>query len=109
MVIQFLLHTGIRLRQLIHIQWQHIDFDKGVLFLRYEGSKTHREWFIPISDQCCSDLEILKDKLKENRFSTSNSAQVFNITQWNSSYMGSEMSCGQVASFFQRLSKKIGI
>lgn len=41
-------YTGMRLNQLLHIRLGDINLSEGYLELCLEGSKTHREWRVPI-------------------------------------------------------------
>lgn len=58
-VIRFLYFTGVRRRQLVAIEIQDLNLDKQLLTCSYRGSKTHRQWDIPIADDLIPDLEYL--------------------------------------------------
>lgn len=56
-VIKFLWHTGMRRRQLVSLRIGDFDLESGLLKLSYEGSKTRREWFIPIHNELIPIIE----------------------------------------------------
>lgn len=62
-VIKCLYYTGIRRKQLVNIEVGDIDFKASSLKLNYEGSKTHREWYIPIHSDLTATLHKLQDEL----------------------------------------------
>ena len=107
-VTRFLYLTGIRRRQLIHILWQHIDFNKQTLLVCSDGSKNYKERKLPLPDILMEDLTILLKKHKEVG-NTKRTDQVFNITRFNSRYHGSLTNVDQVSGFYKRLTKKMGI
>lgn len=61
-VTRFLYLTGIRRRQLTHILWQHIDFNKQTLLVCSDGSKNYKERKIPLPEILMSDLKFLLKK-----------------------------------------------
>jgi integrase len=63
-VIKTLYYTGMRRRQLTAIQVGDVDALKSELLLAYRGSKTHREWVIPIHDELAPVLLELFDRLR---------------------------------------------
>lgn len=70
-VIECFYYTGMRRRQLVNLKIEDLDFTKNTIRLSYEGSKTYREWIIPMLPQLRSSLlhliaktqRILKRKL----------------------------------------------
>ncbi|WP_459594179.1 tyrosine-type recombinase/integrase [Dickeya ananatis] len=50
-VLDTLRYTGMRQNQLLHLRLQDINLDEGFIELRLEGSKTHREWRVPVVRQ----------------------------------------------------------
>ena len=83
-VIQFLHRVGVRRRQLVEIQIQDIDWQRGILRLRYQGSKNLREWDAPLIDPVLEDLRYLfkanATTLKRDLLPTD---KVFNICYFN--------------------------
>jgi len=51
-------YTGMRNNQLIHIRLGDVNIEQGWIELRLEGSKTHREWKVPIVRQ-------LRERIKQ--------------------------------------------
>lgn len=112
LVIKTFYYSGIRLRQLVGLRWNDIDFEKEIISLRAEYSKTKREWDIPIHPDLIEGLRLLKSKSRISTGSVNKNlrnTQVFNVTTFNKRYSGSEMSREQVSGFFQSLSEKSAI
>lgn len=55
-VLDTLRYTGIRQNQLLHVQLRDVNLTENYMDLRLEGSKTHREWRVPIVRQLCMRL-----------------------------------------------------
>ncbi len=64
-VIRFLYFTGIRRRQLVSIEIGDLNLEKRILTCSYRGSKTYREWDIPIADEIIPDIEYLLRRSQE--------------------------------------------
>lgn len=47
-VIRTFYYTGMRRRQLVNLTLADLDFENRIIRLSYQGSKTKREWFIPM-------------------------------------------------------------
>ncbi len=107
-VTHFFYITGIRRRQLVHILWEHIDFNKQTFLVCSDGSKNYKERKLPLPDILIEDLTFLLKKHKEVG-NTKRTDQVFNITRFNSKYHGLTCSVEQVSGFFKRLKKNTGI
>lgn len=108
-VIKVLFSTGIRRHQLIEMCWRHVDLEQGVLLLVVDGSKTRREWEIPLLPAVVSELIFLRKRTLE-RLSTNDisALQVFNVTLFNDRYMHDVMTEEQLSGFFRRLSRTLG-
>lgn len=108
-VMKVLSSTGIRRHQLIELRWKHVDLEQGVLLLVAEGSKTHREWQIPLMPEVVSELKYLRKRTLE-RQCTDDIAhrQVFNVTLFYDRYLGDTMTDEQLSGFFRRLSSALG-
>lgn len=61
LVIRFLYGVGVRRRQLVEIRVKDIDFERGMIRLRHQGSKTGREWDVPMLNTVANDLRFLKE------------------------------------------------
>lgn len=57
-----LLSTGIRRRQILTMRWSDIDFDRRIIMLAAEGSKTLREWEIPLPISLHKPLTDLREE-----------------------------------------------
>ena len=107
-VTHFLYITGIRRRQLVHILWEHIDFNKQTVLICADGSKNYKERKLPLPEMLIDDLTILLKKHREVG-KTLHSDQVFNITRFNSKYHGLTCNANQVTGFYKRLKNNTGI
>lgn len=102
-VINTFRYTGIRLNQLLHIRLCDID-DKGVIFLRGDGSKTYTERHIPIIDALYQDIHCLKKELLALDIDINQ--QLFNVYHFKcSKKQYSQMSSNRIQVFFQQLSR----
>ncbi len=63
-LIKVFYYTGIRQHQILTLKWQDINFTEETILLTVEGSKTHREWAIPLPDECHEILKTLKTDRK---------------------------------------------
>ena len=111
-VLRVLFYTGMRRRQLISMRWKHVNFDTMEILLAAEGSKTKREWRIPMTQSVADDLHFLKDQtmkcLGAKDLKELAQRQVYNVTLFYSRYYGPEMTEDHVGGFFRRLSQKMG-
>ena len=112
-VVLTLYYTGMRRRQLIGLRWRDIDFDKGEIRLCYEGSKTRRQWEIPIADALLPELLKLRKRTLSQRGSSDYAAigqdQVFNVSLFYKRYRGTRMTTEQISGFFRRLAEVSGV
>ncbi len=112
LVVRFMAHTGVRARQLVSLKWHDLDWDNLVIHLRAEGSKTRREWEIPLSANLVKPLEDLHAR-SVDASGTGPEKQVFNVTLFNSElhtpYKGNSLTVDQVNGFYRRLSDRIGV
>lgn len=109
-VIRMIYYTGMRRKQLVNLCWQDILFQSEEIHLKAVGSKTKREWLIPLPAVVRIDLENLRMMTEVVRGRpVESSEQVFNVTLFQCRYKGSEMNVGQVSSLFERLRKKTNI
>lgn len=113
-VIRFLYFTGVRRRQIVAIEFQDLDLEKQLLTCSYRGSKTHRQWDIPVANDLLPDLEYLirrtEDELgREMR----EGDRLFNVCLFYHRYKPDPenmraMRREHVTGFMRRLSEKIG-
>ncbi|MDF7679954.1 site-specific integrase [Enterobacteriaceae bacterium ESL0689] len=108
-VLDTLRYTGMRLNQLLHIRLGDINLREGYLTLCLEGSKTYREWRIPV-------VSVLKLRLayliaKSTELGAGNTDYLFDVDRirlnryvpWDA-----DKSYQKIRSFFRRLSKECG-
>ncbi|MDO3388005.1 site-specific integrase [Gilvimarinus sp. SDUM040013] len=113
-VIRFLYFTGVRRRQLVAIEYQDLDLKKQVLTCSYRGSKTYREWDIPIADDLIPDLEYLIRRAEDELGRPMREGdRLFNVCLFYHRYKPDPKNNGamrreHVTGFMRRLSNKIG-
>lgn len=64
-IIKFLWHTGMRRRQIVSLRVGHFNLSRRLLTLSCEGSKTRREWLIPIHEELIPIIEQMLKLLTE--------------------------------------------
>jgi len=112
LVLNFMACTGVRARQLVTIEWRDLDWNELVVHLRASGSKTRREWEIPLPSSLVEPLQQLRSRAEAVR-GMNPGDQVFNVTLFSQGlhtrYKGNFMKVEQVNGFYRRLSDRIGI
>lgn len=58
-------YTGMRQNQLLHIRLKDVSLDDGWIELRAEGSKTYREWRVPVVSHLRPRLEALLQRARD--------------------------------------------
>lgn len=66
-VLRCLYYTGMRRRQLVNLRVDDLDFNKETIRLAYQGSKTRREWTVPMHKELKETLERLIRKTELRR------------------------------------------
>lgn len=102
-------YTGMRLNQLLHIRLNDVSLSEGYLDLCLEGSKTHREWRVPIVSALKPRLHRLIEKSAE--LGAGDEDYLFDVNRillnhhvpWDAA-----MALQKIRSFFRRLSKECG-
>lgn len=118
-VIKTLYFTGIRRRQLIHIRRRDVVFSDETsgprIFLTAKGSKTLREWWIPMSSNIIDDLTALIALTEERLGRTLGPHEpVFNVCRFHPRYQPdpvdpTKMSAQSITDFFKRVNKNAGV
>ena len=115
-VLRFMYATGARRRQVVALRWRDIDWDDNALTFTVEGSKTRREWKIPLTPATMTDLNVLKQRTLEysrpsNRWSEDTMAdqQVFCLPLFNPRYRTQKMIEDQITKLMLRLSRDSGV
>lgn len=108
-IIKIFFYTGMRRRQLTYLRWRYIDFERNIILFVAEGSKTKREWEIPIPEACRADLLFLyKNTIRVIGVTAIADQQVFRVQLFNADYAGIELTPDQVSGFFRNLSNRLG-
>lgn len=110
-VLDTLRYTGMRVNQLMHARVMDINIEENWIELRLDGSKTHREWRVPIVAPLKPKLQHLVDRAKENG-AESNDA-IFDVNrflwaEYERENLPPVATLQPVKSFFRRLSKECG-
>lgn len=114
-VIRVFYYTGIRRRQLISLVWGDIDLHSNRIRLSYRGSKTLREWDIPLAEPVFAELLHLKNESERVlRRPVKNTDPVFNIRLFYQRYRENPHNPGhmtgqQITGFYKRLSAATGL
>lgn len=105
--VKTLYYSAIRRKQLVELRLKDIDFDKKVIRLRSEGSKTRREWDIPLSDALSTDLRYLYDRVIETIRRYDGEQQLFCYPLLSNHRFSTsrEMTVDHVAQMFRKLTK----
>jgi len=108
-VVKVLFFTGMRQQQLLMLKWRDINFDNQEIFLTLEGSKTHREWTIPLPKGCRDTLWYLKKQtLRLTESCNIQDHPVFRLHLFNPKFSGFRLTKHQIEGFFKKLSKLSG-
>ncbi|MBT0726029.1 tyrosine-type recombinase/integrase [Rosenbergiella australiborealis] len=102
-------YTGMRLNQLLHIRLGDINLSECYLELCLEGSKTHREWRVPIVSALKPRLLHLVEKSTE--FGARSEDYLFDVNRIQLSQQvtwDADTVHQKTRSFFRRLSKECG-
>jgi integrase len=108
-VLDTLRYTGMRLNQLLHVRLGDVNLSDGCMILRLEGSKTHREWRVPIISALKTQLHHLIIKSaelgagKEDYLFDVNRILLNCYVEWDAAKVHQK-----TRSFFRRLSKECG-
>lgn len=110
-VLDTLRYTGMRQNQLLHIRLKDVSLEDGWIELRAEGSKTYREWRVPIVSHLRPRLEELLKRAKD--CGAGNNDALFHYERFVSSLterdvLSERPSLQPLRSFFRRLSKECG-
>jgi integrase len=104
-------YTGMRMRQMVALRWCDFDFEKSIITLSYEGSKTHREWSIPLPSACTADLLDLRERSLKAEPNMRIGDRVFVLARFNPNCKSfTEKTAGyQISNFFKRVQAYTGV
>ncbi|GAA3592059.1 site-specific integrase [Gibbsiella greigii] len=107
-VIDLLRSTGMRQNQLLHIRLRDVDLEAHAILLCKEGSKTHREWLVPIVSFVRERMRILVERAKAQ--GADPESYLFDVERFLNPLgeVGPEPAIQPVRSFFTRLTKECG-
>lgn len=107
-VIYVLRSTGMRQNQLLHVRLMDIDLKAGSIMLCKEGSKTHREWLVPIVSFLRERIRILMTRAINQGAEAQD--YLFDVDRFLPplGQVGREPAIQPVRSFFARLTKECG-
>lgn len=102
-------YTGMRLNQLLHIRLGDLNLSEGYIDLCLEGSKTHREWRVPVVNALKPRLRYLVSKSTELGAAKDDFLFDVNRILLNKNLPRDAVLVHQkIRSFFRRLSKECG-
>lgn len=107
-VIKTFYYSAIRRRQLVELRLKDINFEDRLIRLRSEGSKTLREWDIPLPDTLANDLRFLKAKVIEKLGRFDENQQIFCYPLLSNNperFKIKEMTVDHVGNGFKRLTR----
>lgn len=110
-VLDTLRYTGMRVNQLVHARLMDINLEENWMELRLDGSKTHREWRVPIVAPLKPQLQLLVNRAIENGAAPTDA--IFDVnrflwTEYERKNLPPVAILQPVKSFFRRLSKECG-
>lgn len=107
-VFDVLRSTGMRQNQLLHIRLMDVDLTANSILLCKEGSKTHREWLVPIVSFARERMRILIARAVAQGAEPED--YLFDVARFLNPFgeVGPEPAIQPVRSFFTRLSKECG-
>jgi len=100
-----------RVNQLMHAMLMDINLEENWIELRLDGSKTHREWRVPIVGPLKPQLQLLVSRAIENGAESTDAIFDVNRFLWAEYERGKlppVATLQPVKSFFRRLSKECG-
>lgn len=111
-VIYTLYNTGMRRRQLVTLKLKDIDFNRRLIRLSYDGSKTRRSWSIPMDSDLSSQLNELvsRSEIAMGRRMMPND-YLFVVSRFYARYKTNEDGSTPpeaITGFFKRLSRGFG-
>ncbi|MBH3156827.1 site-specific integrase [Serratia ureilytica] len=103
--------TGMRNNQLVHIRLADINLEQNSIELRLEGSKTHREWKVPVVSLLRERIKVLLTRATERGAGPND--LLFDVNRFTCpkgmQYVYDEKSVHQsFRSFYRRLSRECG-
>lgn len=104
-VYEIVYYTGLRRKQLVSIQVRDVNLDEGIILARLEGSKTQREWKIPIVSELRPWMEKLMAEAEKLGFKDND--QLLNINRFSRFHRLKIMKVAQVSAFYRTLTRLV--
>lgn len=114
-VIKTLYSTGIRRRQLVGILRQDVDLETCRMRLRYETSKTGREWIIPLHETAVESIqEVIAQSEAQLGRALKPDEPIFNVCRFNTRYKPDPdnpdfMRARSITDFFKGVQARTGL
>lgn len=110
-VLDTLRYTGMRVNQLMHLRLKDINLEENWIELRLDGSKTHREWRVPVVGPLKLKLDILIHKALKHGAEPNDA--LFDVNRFLCNELERDKlpdipTLQPIKSFFRRLSKECG-
>jgi integrase len=107
-VFDVLRSTGMRQNQLLHVRLKDVDLKNNSILLCKKGSKTHREWLVPVVNFLSDRMRILVDRAIAQ--GAEQEDYIFDVKRFLNPFgeVGPEPAIQPVRSFFTRLTKECG-
>lgn len=99
-------YTGMRRNQLLHLKQKDVDFEHGQIFLCSEGSKGHRELYIPMVKQLVDWLTLLFNRMPQD--AKNPDRQLFAPSLFNPRVRRETLGENQINACFRALSMRLG-
>ncbi len=107
-VLKFIYYHGLRRRQLYELKISDLDTSNQLVLLRYEGSKTKREWTVPLHSACKDDIKTLLSNYCNPRPTD----QLFNVTKFHHRYKpdsNGNMRSEHITGAFKKIGELSGV
>ncbi len=112
LAISVLHFTACRRRQLVELRWKHVLWDKGGLLLASEGSKSRKEWEVPLPRWLMTELHDLRRRhiaaKGGSAVDEAQEQQVFCLPLYTGRHRCTEMRDVHVADAVQALGRHLG-
>lgn len=107
-VFETLYYTGIRRNQLLHIRLQDVNLYSQTLFIGLKGSKSHKEYEVPICQALLPSLTALCDLATRMGFKADD--QLFNVTRFGTQrpFRHTTMQDHSISNCYRELSERLG-
>jgi integrase len=102
--------TGMRRRQIIELKWEHVFLPRSALLMSSDGSKTQREWLVPVPAWISHALRELRNEIeRKSGLAVSPADQVFCLPQLSPGRFKSPNMLDQhISRAFEALSRQLG-